>query len=48
MKVIVNKLNKNNKNKNIWKMCKGINEYEKKDSGKVVADTTSSLPQKHI
>ena len=46
----VNKLEENSKNKNIWEMCKGINEFKKgyqpcpyvikKDHGTIVADTT--------
>ena len=49
----VNKLEENSKNKNIWEMYKGINEFKKgyqprayvikKDDGTIVADTTSIL-----
>jgi hypothetical protein len=51
MKVKVNKLEENSKNKNNREMYKGINEFKKgykhrayvikKDEGTIVADTTS-------
>jgi hypothetical protein len=53
MKVKVNKLEENNKNKNIREMYEGINEFKKvyqprayvikKHDGTIVADTTSIL-----
>ena len=53
MKVKVNKLKENSKNKNIWEMYNGVNEFKKcyqphayvikKHDGTIVADTTSIL-----
>ena len=53
MKAKVNKLDENSKNKNIWEIYKGINEFFKdyqpcayiikKYDGTIVADTTSIL-----
>ena len=53
MKAKVNKLEENSKNKNIWEMYKGINEFTKgcqprayvikKHDCTIVADTTSIL-----